>query len=171
MRRGAPAQSDAWPQRAAWQVLGVVLILLLSPIILGLLLVYFVYAAALHAAIWAWWLPRGRDVLFVYSDSPVWQAHVEREILPHIERRAVVLNWSRRARWPVTLATIAFHHFGGDRSFNPMAVVFRPARRARVFRFWQAFRDAKHGNTRPLRRMEDEFLALLGVDRPAHPAA
>jgi len=170
---GAPSPAGAVPQGTVWWhgVLIGALVLLLSPVLLVLLLIYVIYVAALYAAIWAWWLPRGRDVLFAYSDSPVWQASLERDILPLIEDRAVVLNWSQRARWRTTLATVAFHHFGGHRSFNPLAVVFRPFRRARVFRFWQPFRDWKHGRREPLERMEREFLAALGIGKPHHSAA
>jgi hypothetical protein len=44
-------------------------------------------------------------------------------------------------------------------------VVFRPLRRARVFRFWQPFRDFKHGDPEPLRRLEKELFELIGVRR------
>ena len=55
--------------------------------------------------------------------------------------------------------------FGGWREFNPLAVVFRPFRRTRTFRFWQPFRDFKHGHPEALHRMESEFFGLIGVHR------
>ena len=172
-RAGAPSRTGAGPARTAWwhTVLIGALVVLLFPVLLVLLLIYAIYVVALYAAIWGSWLPRGRDVLFAYSNSPVWQDRVEREILPLIGHRAIVLNWSERARWRTTLATLAFRHFGGDRSFNPLAVVFRPFRRARVFRFWQPFRDWKHGRGEPLAQMEREFLTALGIEKRHHPAA
>jgi hypothetical protein len=51
--------------------------------------------------------------------------------------------------------------FGGTREFNPMVVAFRPFRRARTFRFWQAFRDYKHGNKRTLDSVERDMFAYL----------
>jgi hypothetical protein len=63
------------------------------------------------------------------------------------------------------LARVAFHHFGGWREFNPLAVVFRPLRRTRTFRFWQPFRDFTHGYPEALHRIESEFFALIGVQR------
>jgi len=37
----------------------------------------------------------GRDILLVYSDSPIWHDYIEERILPHLGERAVVLNWSQ----------------------------------------------------------------------------
>jgi hypothetical protein len=143
------------------------IILLLLPVALGLLLLFVIFSVALHICIWLLWCTQGRDILFVYSNSPVWHDYLEQRLLPLLEDRAVVLNWSDRSRWrfPPTLARIAFQYFGGQREFNPLAVVFRPLRRARVFRFWQPFRDFKHGDPEPLRRLEKELFELIGVRR------
>jgi hypothetical protein len=146
---------------------GIILLIIASPLILALvlivLLLHLAASVCLHMAVWCWWLPRGRYILFVYSESPVWQHHIEREILPHVRSRAVVLNWSQRKHWPLSLASAAFRHFGGYHEFNPLAVVFRPFRRARVFRFWQPFRDWKHGHGDSLLQIEAELFALIGV--------
>ena len=66
----------------------------------------------------------------------------------------------------MSLARAAFYHFGGNRQFNPLAIVFRPFRRPRTFRFWQPFQDFKHGRPAALLKMESEFFALVG-DRDA----
>jgi hypothetical protein len=146
----------------------VVLAPLVAPLlILGavVFLLYVVATVCLHLTIWTWWCLRGRDILFVYSDSPIWHDYIEQAILPYLGERAVVLNWSHRKRWTVSVARLAFHHFGGYQQFNPMAVVFRPFRRSRRFRFWQPFRDFKHGHPEALYRMEREFFDLVGVQR------
>lgn len=149
-----------------WQL---ALIISLAPVIIILttvaLLFFVVSTVCLHIAIWMWWCLRGRDILFVYSDSPIWREYIDQHILPHIGERAVVLNWSERKRWRVSLARLAFHHFGGYRQFNPLAVVFHPFRRTRIFRFWQPFRDFKHGNAEALHHMEAEFFALIGIQK------
>ncbi len=123
------------------------------------------YSLCLRIAVWSWWCLRGRDILFVYSDSPVWQDYIEQRILPRLGERAIVLNWSERKRWSPSLKRMAFYHFGGDREFNPLAVVFRPFRRTRTFRFWRPFRDFKHGRPEALREMEDELFGLIGIQR------
>ena len=147
-------------------------ILLIVPLVPVLLIVvaiafllFVVATVCLHITIWTWWCLRGRDILLVYSDSPIWHDYIEEVILPHLGERAVILNWSQRKRWRVSLARLAFHHFGGYREFNPLAVVFRPFRRSRVFRFCQPFRDFKHGQPQALHQMEREFFGLIGVPR------
>ena len=151
--------------RAPWWVVAVLVVA--APAIAALLLIGCFLRVAislcLHAAVSCWWLPQGRDTLIVYSDSPVWQDHMRREILPAVGSRAVVLNWSQRARWRLGLAPAVFWHFGGYREFNPLAIVFRPFRRARVFRLWQPFRDWKHGRGEPLARIESELFTVLGI--------
>lgn len=146
-------------------------------LVLGLLFVLPLYLVgmlvrylALHAIIWFWWCPRGRDVLFVYSDSPAWHDYIEERILPQLGGRAVVLNWSHRKSWRrLSVARIAFQHFGGDREFNPLAVVFRPFKRTQSYRFWQPFRDFKRGHPEALAKLEREFFGSIGVEsRGAH---
>src|SRR6266545_1105648 len=145
----------AKPQPKWWQL---VLIVPLVPVLLIVaaiaVLLFLVATVCLHITIWTWWCLRGRDILFVYSDSPIWHDYIEESILSHLGERAVILNWSRRKRWRVSVARLAFHHFGGYRQFNPLAVVFRPFRRSRTFRFWQPFRDFKHGHPEALHQME-----------------
>ena len=140
---------------------------LVVPVVL--LVVYLVHLAVgllLHLAVWIFWLPKGKDLLFVYSDSPIWHAYIETEILPHVQRRAVVLNWSERRRWPSairSLAVMCFRYFGGSRNFNPMAVVFCAAVPAKVVRFYQPFRDFKHGKRTAVEAARRDLFETLGV--------
>ena len=103
----------------------------------------------------------GRFVLFVYSDSPNWKAYVESNILPRIEGHAVTLNWSRRREWARTHPFEAklFRRWGGEKEFNPLALVIRPGRRVKVLRFWQAFRDFKHGKDKSLTEVQGALFA------------
>ena len=158
-------------RRATWWQLALIAPLVpLVLIVVAVALALFVVATGcIHAIVWTWWCSRGRDILFVYSDSPLWHDYIEEKILPYLGDRAVVLNWSRRKRWRVSVGTLAFHHFGGYRQFNPLAVVFRPFRRSRTFRFWQPFRDFKHGHPDALHRMEQDFFDVIG--RPWPPPA
>ena len=73
----------------------------------------------------------------------------------------LLFNWSHRRRWRRALAVLVFRYFGGHREFNPMAVVFRPFRRAKTFRFYASFRDFKHGETEAVPKMEQELYELL----------
>jgi hypothetical protein len=133
-------------------------VFVLSPLLLLFLLTYGISVLLLHLALWLIWGPLGRRVLFVYSNSPVWQEYIEQNVLPRLPETAVVLNWSERRNWNRwTLSYLAFCFFGGSREFNPLAVVIQPLRRAKCFRFWKAFRDFKHGNLQALAKVESEF--------------
>jgi len=119
-----------------------------------------VKVTALYALVWTFWLGgcRLREKL-VYSDSPNWKAHVESRILPRLPENTVVLNWSQRRQWPrVSLPVILFRCFAGEREFNPIGLVFERWRTVEDYRFWQAFRDAKHGHGGALEHVEAQFL-------------
>lgn len=150
------------------QCMKIMFFLLLTPVLLAVLAIWLVlytlFRVCLHVAIWTLWCGTGRDILFVYSDSPVWHEYIEQNILTRLGRRAVVLNWSERRNWPFSLGRAAFRHFGGRLEFNPLAVVFQPFRPTRVFRFWRPFMDLKHGHPEALREMESSFFALISVD-------
>jgi hypothetical protein len=152
------------------RALALTVVIVLSPLWIPFIALWFVFyvlaSIFLYLAIWALWLPRSKHILFVYSDSPIWHDYIEEHILPVIRDRAVVLNWSqRRSRlWRRSLAVAAFKHFGGWRDFNPMAVVFRPFQRARVFRFLPAFREFKHGRPEKLLTMQQEFFDYSRAD-------
>ena len=147
---------------------GAILLIVISPLILVVLILHLIAGLFLHIAAWCWWCSRGRYVLFVYSDSPIWHEYITTNILPRLGRRAVVLNWSLRRRWRHTLGVLVFGHYGGDREFNPMAIVFRPWRRVRQFRFYEPFREFKHGKPEAVSRMEAELYEWVNVASGEH---
>jgi hypothetical protein len=144
----------------------VALVLLILPFILPLALVavllHLLHKAILYLLVWLLWLPKGKDILFVYSDSPIWHEYMATQILPLVQERAVVLNCSERSKWPRWAFRVdVFHSFGGSREFNPLVVFFRPFRRAKVFRFWAAFKDWKRGYREPVEALREELLSAL----------
>jgi hypothetical protein len=143
-----------------------VLFILFLPFVLPLALVaialHLLYRITLYLLVWTLWLPTGKDVLFVYSDSPIWHDYMTSEVLPLVQERAVVLNWSERKKWRRwSLGVAVFRHFGGHRGFNPLVVLFRPFRLARVFRFWSAFKDWKQGDRESLESIRQDLLIAL----------
>ncbi len=145
----------------------VLLFILLVPLWVPLFILILIFNVllfiSLHLAVWLLWLPRSKHLLLVYSNSPVWQSYIESRILPLIHTQAVVLNWSEHRRWPRRwcLAVAVFKFFGGSREFNPVAVVFRPFRRAKVFRFFRPFQDLKHGKPESIAAVEHELFQYL----------
>jgi len=139
----------------------ILVVLLLLPYIIVYILFYNLYSFFLHMAIWFYWLRRGRYILFVYSNSPIWHGYIEEQILPNIRRRAIILNWSERSKWHRSLAVLVFYHFGGSQEFNPLAIVFRTLRLHRSFQFYLPFRDYKHGKQDKVEKMKQELFALI----------
>lgn len=138
------------------------IILALGPLLLLYALLYLAWSGLLYLLIWLAWAARGRQMLIVYSDSPIWKSYFEENILPPLEDVSIVLNWSQRKRWRPSLAALAFSHFAGEHDFNPAAFMFQPFHLARRFRFYEAFKDYKHGRTAPVERLTSELLEAAG---------
>jgi hypothetical protein len=153
-------------QSAPARILKVAVFFFLLPLILPLLalgvLLFLLHRLVLYLLVWLIWLPRGKDTLFVYSDSPIWHEYMTREVLPLVEKRAIVLNWSERSKWRKwSFQQHIFRTFGGSYDFNPMVIRFRAFRRAKLFRFWSAFKDWKHGHTEPVERLTNDLRMSL----------
>lgn len=102
----------------------------------------------------------GKDLLLVYTASPHWQDYIEREWLPRWGARAVVLNRSQPWDGNSAEALLWFAYRTG-REHTPLAVVVPRRGRARVVRFFKAFRDNKHGKPAALQARERELEAAL----------
>jgi hypothetical protein len=152
-------------------VLAIPLVLLYLVLLLVVVLpLFLLYSLLLYTMVSIRWLARGKDVLFVYSNSPHWKEYIESNIVPRLRDRAIVMNWSERRRWSeFSLATACFRHFSGAREFNPLAVVFRPLRRAKIFRFFEAFRLLKHGAPSLLHQTESDLFEYLAAKRNRKP--
>ena len=155
-------QKQSFSQRIGTVILIVVILPIVLPLALFAIVSRVIYRALLYLLVWALWLPRGKDVLFVFSDSPIWREYMDTQVLPRVRERSVVLNWSERKKWSRwSLDVAVFYHFGGAGEFNPLVVLFRPLRPARVFRFWSAFKDWKRGYEEPVERLRRELIASL----------
>ncbi len=152
-------RNDGAFARAAWVVLGCLAVPLWFTVLVLVLVLFTLETVALYVLVWLWWIgPRQRRTLFVYSDSPIWKEYLERTIIPRLPSHSVVLNWSRRRQWGrLSLSSLLFRRFAGNYEFNPIALVFERFRLAKAYRFWQPFRDLKHGNPGALRNLEEEF--------------
>ena len=149
-------------QKTAGALLVVVLLPLLVPLVIIALAAFAIHRTALYLLVWLLWIPRGKDTLFVYSESPIWREYMTEQVLPLIQERAVVLNWSERGTWKRwRLTQQLFFAFGRRREFNPMVVVFRPLRRARIFRFFSAFKEWKLGDKQPVERLTNDLRLIL----------
>lgn len=110
---------------------------------------------------------KGIRGIVVLSDSPNWRSHIEANWLPRLSDQVVTLNWSQRRTWRQTLPVMLFRHFGigaGNENYCPVVIFFRGLRHPYVYRCFYAFRDAKHGNTEALHRLETHMFAQFQRD-------
>jgi len=154
------------PESTGRKVARFAFIALLLPVIVPLaivgLILHFLNKVVVYMLVWVWWLPKGKDVLYVSSDSPVWKEYMETEVFPLVAERAMVLSWSARSKWPKwSFGVRVFHTFGRGRDFNPMVVLFRPFRRAKIFRFLPAFEERKHGNSASVEQLRRDLTQAL----------
>lgn len=108
-------------------------------------------------------LKNGKVGLLIHSDSPNWKAHIEERWYPRIGAHVYALNWSQNRQWATwSLAVRTFDEFvGRTYQFNPAVLVFRGDREPLVFRFHQAFRNAKHGHVEDLAQLEQQMFEAL----------
>jgi hypothetical protein len=155
-------QKESFMRKMARAAFFVPLLVLLFPVLLLCAVSYWIYRITLYLLIWLSWLRSGKDVLFIYSDSPIWHEYMTTQILPVVQERAVVLNWSERKTWQKrSLAVRVFNMFSGGRDFNPMVMLFRPFRGAKSFRFFPAFKAWKHGDTKKVEQLRSELMQAL----------
>ena len=144
-------------------------------LVIGVFLGVTVFKRGLPFACRSWlkvrfWLRHGRKgkrILFVYSDSSNWKDYIETKILPRIEAHSIILNWSKRGEWEsqMQFETKLFNQWAGPSEFVPVAIVFSPMGKARIFRLWQPSENPKHGKVRVSKGAEQalfETVKLLG---------
>ncbi len=107
---------------------------------------------------------KGLDGILVYSNSPKWQTYIEHNWLPKFGDRFLVLNHSERKQWKLSVAMNVFDFFCGSINYCPSVLIFRGFRYPKIFRFFYAFKDAKHNNTDALEKLERLLLLDLGFD-------
>ena len=155
-------QKESFKVKLAKAVFFVPLLVLLFTVLVLYLASYCMYRVTLYLLIWLWWSRSGKDVLLIYSNSPIWHEYMTTQILPLLQERAVVLNWSERESWRKrSLAVRAFNMFKGARDFNPMVILFRPFRGAKSFRFFQSFKAWKHGDRKEVEQIRSELMRAL----------
>jgi hypothetical protein len=153
--------------RSSKQIFGtVVAFIVLTPIVIGLSPVlalfgagYLVRRAWLIGRLRAVW-PPNKFVLLAYTQSAAWAPFIEQSLLPQLGDAVVAIDRSRED-WkrsnPLEARAVSF--WGGLRAHNPIAIVIRNRWRVRVFRFYEAFQQFKHGRPQDLEIVVAEFLS------------
>ena len=139
----------------------IVCIPVLLPIVLLWILGAFLLRLLTLSLVWINWSPCGISMLVVYSNSPHWQTYFEEGLLPLLGRQTMVLNWSGRKTWPMSLKSIVFSLFKGGGHENPIIIRLTPFRWPTVQQFYRPFHDARHGKHKPLCDLENELADWL----------
>lgn len=173
-------------KRSPWYItaLFILVFILLSPLILLLVLIFlipwlntrFIQRPLLLRRIKNEWLPQDKFILFVYSYNELWKEYAERKIIPKIESRAIILNWSRRKEWinSNSLEAQLFRNFQwgrewiwnqnirmGGQDYNHLAIVFKPWNKPKIISLWDAFKDYELGRDEKLKTAEQELYSYL----------
>lgn len=139
-----------------------IIFIIFSPIILVVSLIRFIIEIPLRFEFGKMAKSQGKFIIFIYSNNPLWQSHIEEEILPKIKDHAVVLNWSERGHWDKSLwVAKAFKRWGGKEDYNPMALVYNNLFSIKDFRFYQAFKSRKHGKYHSIENIEERFIKFI----------
>ena len=106
--------------------------------------------------------------VLITSNSLNWKVYIENKWVPRIGSSIEILNWSMHKTWKRTMYTKLFNKFvGTNENYCPSVVLLRGIKEPFVFRFFYAFRDAKHGNTESLNKLEQrlfkEIESIRGV--------
>ena len=107
---------------------------------------------------------RGMRALVIYSDATQWKRHIDENWFPRMGRNVSRLNWTERSTWKPSLETRLFKSFVSDwfqPDFTPSVVVFRGMEDPLVFRFDEAFKEARAGRRWSLDEMETEMFGSL----------
>ncbi|HEX8814359.1 MAG TPA: hypothetical protein VF753_02565 [Terriglobales bacterium] len=155
-------EKESLPRKIRTGILFAVLMPLIIPLGLLALVMFWLHRFTLYLLVWSLWLPKGKDILVVYSDSTIWREYMVDHVIPLVEERAIILNWSERKRWRKrSLSHKVFFSFGAGREYNPLVILFRPFSRAKIFRFYGPFQNWKRGYTEPVERLRQELTAAL----------
>lgn len=115
-------------------LLGTLFLIVTAPLWVPMLLVIGAYRLILNVLVWTLWVSRGKDVLYMNCDSPVWHDTMEETVWPLVAKRAVRINYSERNKWPkLQLAARIARQYVGGKECNPLVVVFRRLRTRKVF--------------------------------------
>lgn len=110
------------------------------------------------------WFPKGKHVFFLYSNSKKWKEYFEKKLIPKIQDKTVIRNWSTRQKdgWNENLIEAKilslFRPYG---EFYPMAIVFLPSGEVRIFKFYTPYISQLKSGKNNYNKMEKEFLKLV----------
>lgn len=110
------------------------------------------------------WFSQGKYVFFLYSNSRKWKEYFEKELIPKIQDKAVIWNWSTRYEhgWNDELLDAkALRFFRPTGHFYPMAIIFLRSGDVKVFQFYTPYVSMLKSGKDDYQKFEKEFLDFV----------
>jgi len=158
-------------QNTSLILLFLLLAIWLSPFLLVAAAIYLAYRIrrflqrrALIGRIKDEWFPQGKCVFFLYSDSAKWKDYFEKNLIPSIQDKAIIWNWSTRhdEGWHESLLEAQLLSlFRPEGYFYPIAIVILPDGEVKTFQFYAAYVDQLKAGNNHYDKLEKEFLQLV----------
>lgn len=138
--------------------IAVALAVFILPFIVLIILAVRLQLVLVLIAVRLMWIPKGKYLLVVHSESPVWSPYLKGHLIPETSAHAVLLNWSERKSWSrAQLSTQVFDAIVGSREHTPSVVLFDPWWKPKVYRFWKPFKAYKRGDTKLVQNLADQL--------------
>ena len=126
-------------KKIAIGIIIVPIIIIVLPVIFWIMLIVGILKTYIRFRLRIKW-PENTFILFTYSESENWTDYIEQKIIRRIAAHAQIIN------------------------INPVAIVFRPWKPAKVIAFYEAFRDLKHGKESTINAKTEELFQWLPVN-------
>jgi len=110
------------------------------------------------------WFPKGKYVFFLYSSSKKWENYFKNEMIPKIADKSFIWNWSTRHQdgwYRDRFAPKILSLYRPDQHFCPLAVVFLPSGKIKIFEFYLPYVRMIKSSNLAYKSFEDEFLAFV----------
>ncbi len=112
------------------------------------------------------WFPKDKYAFFIYSNSKKWKSYFEQELIPKIQSKAIIWNWSTRLQYGWNnglLEAKALKTFQTSRYYYPIAIVFLYSGKVKIFDFYTPYvKMLKSQNeNQDYKNLEKDFLDLL----------
>lgn len=110
------------------------------------------------------WSAQGRRLIFFTTNGKHWKAYFEKELLPRLQGKAQIVNWSTRQQdgWKeASLEARIIDLYGRWPRIAPSAFVLLPSGALKAFFFHDTFRKFLKSGKPAFKEQEAELVSLL----------
>ncbi len=131
--------------------------------------IYYYYSAKkVLKDIHSEWFPKKTYIFFLYSNSAIWKTYFETELIPRIEKKAIIKNWSTRHTdgWWHNRKSIEYRivrFLCSSRYIYPCGIIFFPSGTYEICYFHDAYIAMIKSHKPEYKHMEARFLELTNT--------